>query len=47
MAGIFGISVLAGVLEALASPRKKDETEKKKLEEGKAKGPASGNCDGL
>jgi len=47
MAGIFGIAVLAGVFEALASPRKKEETEKKKVEEEKAKGPASGNCDGL
>ncbi len=47
MAGIIGIAVVAGVFEALASPRKKEESEKKKEEEGKAEGPGSGNCDGL
>lgn len=46
MAGIVGIAVVAGVFEALASPRKKEETEEKK-EEGKAKAPEGGNCDGL
>lgn len=45
MAGIFGIAVLAGVFEALASPRKREETEEKnKEEEGRAKDPGSGNC---
>ena len=32
--GIIGIAVVAGVLEALASPRRMDETKEKK-EEGK------------
>ena len=35
MAGILGIAVVAGVFEALASPRKKEETAEKKKEEGK------------
>jgi len=47
MAGIFGVAVVAGVFEALAYPRKKEETGGKKEEEEKAKGPGSGNCDGL
>ena len=46
MAGIIGIAVVAGVFEALASPRKKEETGEKK-EEGKAEEPEGGDCDGL
>jgi|MudIll2142460700_1097286.scaffolds.fasta_scaffold49501_2 hypothetical protein len=47
MAGIFGIAVVAGVLEALASPLKRKETEEsKKEEEGNAEGPGS-DCNGL
>ncbi|MGE5301375.1 MAG: hypothetical protein ACM3MB_10525 [Acidobacteriota bacterium] len=33
-AGIIGIAVVAGVFEALSSPRKKEKTEEKKKEEG-------------
>lgn len=44
IAGIIGIAVVAGVFEALAYPRKREETEgKEKEEEGKAKDPGSGN----
>lgn len=46
MAGIIGIAVVAGVFEALASPREREETEEKK-EEGEAKAPEGGDCDGL
>jgi hypothetical protein len=45
MAGIIGIAVVAGIFEALASPRKKEAEEKK--EEGKTKTPEDCNCDGL
>jgi hypothetical protein len=34
MAGIFGIAAVAGVFEALASPRKREEAQEKKKEEG-------------
>lgn len=46
LTGILGIAAVAGVFEALASPRKKKETEEKK-EEGEAKAPEGRNCDGL
>ncbi len=38
MAGLLGIAVVAGILEALSSPRGK-ETEEGKKEEAAAKGP--------
>jgi len=47
IAGIIGIAVVAGVFEALSSPRKKEETEEKKEEEGKVKALEGGDCDGL
>lgn len=45
LTGILGIAAVAGVFEALASPRKKKTEEKK--EEGEVKAPEGGNCDGL
>ncbi len=36
MAGIFGIAVAAGVLQALATPRKKEDTKEGKEEESDA-----------
>ncbi len=48
MAGIFGTAVIAGVFEALNSPRgKKEPKEEKEEGKGKAEAPESGVCDGL
>jgi hypothetical protein len=46
IAGIIGIGVIAGVFEALSSPRNKEAAEQKKEEE-KTKALEDGNCDGL
>jgi hypothetical protein len=47
LAGIVGVAVVSGVLEALMSPRKKEETGETKQDEKKEKARQGDNCDGL
>ena len=45
IAGIIGIAVVAGVLEALTTPRKREETEGKKEEGGRRSSDIIGRGD--